>query len=374
MVVCHPKASNMKILQILPELNSGGVERGTVEFARELVKQGHESIVVSAGGRQVAQLEREGSRHIQMPVHKKSLSSLWQVRPLRQLFEAEQPDIVHMRSRVPAWLTVLAVKKMSQATRPFLVSTFHGMYSVNAYSAVMGKSDRVIAISAAVKDYILKNYPSVPESNIRMVHRGADPKQFPLGFQADEEWRAKMSACHPQIQGQKILLMPGRLSRWKGQLDFIDLIAQLRARGEAVCGLVAGSSDGAKQSYEEELRQSAIRQGVESSVIFLGHRTDMTELYSFADIVFNLSNRPEPFGRTVTEALSVGTPVVAYDQGGPGEVLRDCFPEGLSGRDNLPDVVLKVLASPSSIHFHDNYLLSTQVELTLAVYRELLAK
>jgi len=99
----------------------------------------------------------------------------------------------------------------------------------------------------------------------------------------------------------------------------------------------------------------------------------MTELYSFSDIVFNLSNRPEPFGRTVTEALSVGTPVVAYDQGGPGEVLRDCFPEGLSGRDNLPEVVKNVLAKPSSIHFHDNYLLSTQVELTLSVYKELLA-
>jgi len=363
----------MKIIQILPELNSGGVERGTVEFARELVKQGHESIVVSAGGRQVAQLEREGSRHIQMPVHKKSLSSLWQVRPLRRLFETERPDIVHMRSRVPAWLTVLASKKMSPEKRPLLVSTFHGMYSVNAYSAVMGKSNRVIAISAAVKDYILKNYPNVSESDIRMVHRGADPEQFPLGFQASEAWRAKMLAEHPQLKGQKILLMPGRLSRWKGQLDFIELIAQLRTQGEAVCGLVAGSSDGAKQNYEEELRQSAVGQGVEDHVIFLGHRTDMTELYSFSDIVFNLSNRPEPFGRTVTEALSVGTPVVAYDQGGPGEVLRDCFPEGLSGRDNLPNVVQNVLAKPSSIHFHDNYLLSTQVELTLSVYKELLA-
>ncbi len=362
----------MRVLQILPELNSGGVERGTVEFARELVKQGHESIVVSAGGRQVAQLEREGSRHIALPVHKKSLLSLLQVRPLRRLFEELKPDIVHVRSRVPAWLSYLAIKKMPTASRPHLVSTFHGMYSVNGYSAVMGKSERVIAISAAVKNYILQNYPKVQEENIRLVHRGADPEQFPLGYYPDGAWLETLYSQHPQVRGQKVLLMPGRLSRWKGQLDFIDLIATLRAQGQPVVGLVAGSSDGAKESYEEELRESARRQGVEEQVVFLGHRSDMPELYSFADIVFNLSNRPEPFGRTVTEALSVGTPLVAYDQGGPAEVLRDCFPMGLSTPDTLAKVVTQVLEAPAEITFHQNYRLATQVELTLSVYRELM--
>ena len=146
----------------------------------------------------------------------------------------------------------------------------------------------------------MHNYPSVNESDIRLVHRGADPEQFPLGFSPVDAWRDEMFTAYPQLRDQKILLMPGRLSRWKGQLDFIDLVAVLKRQGQAVCGLVAGSSDGAKQSYEEELRQRARELDIEDSLIFLGHRTDMAELYGFADIVFNLSNRPEPFGRTVT--------------------------------------------------------------------------
>jgi len=362
----------VKVIQILPELKSGGVERGTVEFAREMVVRGHESIVVSAGGRLVEQLEREGSRHIQMPVHKKSLTSLFQVRALRALFEAERPDIVHVRSRIPAWISVLALKKMPADYRPRLVSTFHGMYSINRYSAVMGRGERVISISKAVKDYIVSNYPEVDESRIRMVHRGADPEQFPADYQPSDEWLGEMYQQHPQLKGQKILLMPGRLTRWKGQLDFIQLVADLKQQGQRVYGLIAGSSDGAKEHYEEELRNLAVSLGVQDQVIFLGHRGDMPDLYSFADIVFNLSNRPEPFGRTVTEALSVSTPVVAYDKGGPGEVLRDCFAQGLCETENLAATVSAVLAAPETITLQPQYLLSRQIDLTLQAYQELL--
>ena len=129
----------MKVLQVLPNLNSGGVERGTVEFARELVKQGHESFVMSNGGRLVAQLESEGSGHIHQPVHRKSLWTLRLVRPVRKLLQELKPDIIHVRSRAPAWIIWLAWRKLPVATRPRLVSTFHGLYSVNFYSAVMAE-------------------------------------------------------------------------------------------------------------------------------------------------------------------------------------------------------------------------------------------
>ena len=133
----------MKVMQVLPELNSGGVERGTLEVADFLVKQGHEALVVSNGGRQVEKLEESGARHIAMPVHRKSLSSLFQVRPFRKLLEQEKPDILHIRSRVPGWIAYLAWRKMDKTTRPRLVSTVHGFYSVNRYSAVMTKGERV---------------------------------------------------------------------------------------------------------------------------------------------------------------------------------------------------------------------------------------
>ena len=142
----------MKVIQILPELNAGGVERGTLEVGKYLTEQGHESIVISNGGRLVEQLEAEGSRHITLPVHKKRLSSLKQVKILRRRFETEKPDILHLRSRLPAWLAYLAWRKMDPLTRPRLVTTVHGFYSVNAYSRIMTKGERVICVSNRVKD------------------------------------------------------------------------------------------------------------------------------------------------------------------------------------------------------------------------------
>ncbi len=133
----------MKVMQLLPELNSGGVERGTLEIARALVAAGHESLVVSNGGRMVSQLEAEGSTHLTLAVHKKALSSLWQIRPLRKLILQHQPDIVHVRSRVPAWLTHFALKRHScKANVHILISTVHGFYSINRYSQIMTQSGK----------------------------------------------------------------------------------------------------------------------------------------------------------------------------------------------------------------------------------------
>jgi hypothetical protein len=121
----------MKVLQILPELNAGGVERGTVELARHLTRSGHEALVVSQGGQLVPELESVGARHLALPVHRKHLRSLFQVRPLRRLLEQERPDILHIRSRIPGWLAWLAWRRMHPQTRPHFVSTVHGFYSVN---------------------------------------------------------------------------------------------------------------------------------------------------------------------------------------------------------------------------------------------------
>lgn len=359
----------MKVMQVLPELNSGGVERGTLEVADFLVKQGHEAVVVSNGGRQVEALEALGARHIAMPVHRKSLASLLQVRPFRKLLENEKPDILHIRSRVPGWIAYLAWKKMDPRTRPRLVSTVHGFYSVNKYSVVMMKGERVIAVSESIKGYILKNYPEVPEGMITVIHRGVSSQQFSTDFRPAGVWMEKWRADFPQLEGKKVLLLPGRVTRWKGQEDFIRLVSALQSKG--VHGLIVGETHAKKKDFEVELRALCVELGVEESVHFLGHRKDVREVMAVSDLVFSLSHEPEAFGRVSLEALALGKPVVAYDHGGVGEQLKEIFPEGLVNPGDEDAVaqkaaqLLEVGASPGLI---GRFTLRNMLESTLSVY------
>ena len=270
----------MKVLQVLPALNSGGVERGALDLARALVQRGHESLVMSSGGRMVAQLAAEGSRHIEFPVHEKSPRSLWRVRALRRQLGELAPDIVHVRSRIPAWMVWLAVGRRPRQDRPALVSTFHGLYSVSRYSAIMGCGDRVIAISHTVHDYIRDNYPQVDPAKISVIHRGVDTRHFSRGDLPDPQWSERFFSEYPRAAGKPLLLMPGRLSRWKGQIEFIELVAALRARGTPCHGLVAGEPTPGKDDYLQELRELSQATGLAEDVSFLGHRSDMENHYA----------------------------------------------------------------------------------------------
>jgi glycosyltransferase involved in cell wall biosynthesis len=329
----------MKVLQILPELNSGGVERGTLEIGRFLVQQGHEALVVSSGGRMVPQLEAAGIRHIAMPVHRKTLSSLFQIRPFRRLLATERPDILHIRSRVPGWIAWLAWRKLAPQARPRLVSTVHGFYSPNAYSGVMTRGERVIAVSESIRNYILKNYPRVPSEVIRVIQRGASPEEFPRGFQPAADWLAKWQREQPQLAGKTVLLLPGRMTRWKGQEDFLQLIARLKQRGLAIHGLLAGDTHPKKLSFADELRAQAAQLGITDDVTFLGHRSDVREVMAVSNVVFSLSRDPEAFGRVSLEAMALGRPVIGCDHGGVGEQLRALFPAGAVPAGNLDALV-----------------------------------
>lgn len=367
-------STRLKIIQILPALDAGGVERGTVEFARELVRREHESIVISNGGRQVERLEAEGSRHIRMPVHRKSLRSLAQVRPLRRLLTELQPDIVHVRSRAPAWITWLAWRKMPAASRPHLVSTVHGMYSVNAYSAIMTKAEHIIAISDCVHDYITQNY-GIPETRITRIYRGLDPDVFRQ--QSDDgTWREGLLDEYPQFRGKRLLVMPGRLSRWKGQEAFLEVMEQLCQIRTDCHGIVIGEAESNKQHYLQELLDKRHALGLNDRVTFVGHRSDIQSFYRLADLTCHLSNKAEPFGRTVPEALACGCPVIAYDRGGASESLHAAFPEGLVEADNVEAFARRadeLLRRESvDIRLPEQFYLQYQAEATLAVYRRLL--
>jgi glycosyltransferase involved in cell wall biosynthesis len=365
----------MKIIQILPELNAGGVERGTLELAAYLVAAGHEAIVISNGGRLVAELEGSGARHITLPVHRKSLGSLLQVRRLRRILTNERADILHIRSRVPGWLAWLAWRGMDPQTRPQWVSTVHGFYSVNAYSAVMTRGERIIAVSESVRSYVLDNYPAVAAERIRVIPRGIEPEAYGVDYRPSDHWLAGWQAERPGLAGKDVLLLPGRITRLKGHEEFFELLAALKAHGHPVHGLVAGDTHPKKRAYLEELRASVQRLGLGGDVDFLGHRQDLREIMAVSDVVCGLSRQPEAFGRTVLEALALGKPVIGYDCGGVGELLTKFFPVGrvpLGERSALLETARNVLMErPRPLPVGEPFTLDAMCRATLRVYQEL---
>ncbi|MFT4902208.1 MAG: glycosyltransferase involved in cell wall biosynthesis [Lentimonas sp.] len=332
----------MKVIQILPELNSGGVERGTLEVGRHLIQHGHQSIVISNGGRLVPQLETEGSRHITLPVHKKRLSSLKQIKVLRRLFETEKPDVLHLRSRLPAWLAYLAWRKMAPQTRPRLITTVHGFYSVNAYSKIMTKGEHVICVSNSVKDYVLKHYPDVPAEKLTVIHRGVDPAQFPYGFQPAPEWLAQWQSDYPQLAGKYVITLPGRITRWKGPLDFIQIIAALKVKGIPVHGLLVGEPHPKKLDFQAALKTAIQAAGLGNDITLVGHRSDLREVMAVSDVVVSCSTAPEAFGRVSLEALALGKPVAGYAHGGVAEQLNALLPEGKIAVGDIPAMTQKL--------------------------------
>lgn len=158
----------LTVLQLLPALESGGVERGTLEVAQALVERGHRALVISAGGRLVTPLTALGAEHFEWPIGRKSLTTLRLVRRLRRFLTEQRVDIVHARSRIPAWIAYLAWRRMDPATRPRFVTTVHGLYGVNRYSGIMARGEAVIAVSETTRDYILQNYPDTPAERIHV--------------------------------------------------------------------------------------------------------------------------------------------------------------------------------------------------------------
>jgi glycosyltransferase involved in cell wall biosynthesis len=364
----------LSVAQLLPALDGGGVERGTLEVARELVRRGHRSIVISAGGRLVPELVGAGSEHLAWPLGAKSPLALRWVRPLRRWLTEQHIDLLHARSRLPAWIGWLAWRRMDPATRPRFVTTVHGLYSVSRYSAIMTRGERVIAVSETVRDYLQRHYPDLPAERIWVIHRGVDPTAFPYGYRPSSTWLADWHRQYPQLRDVPVLTLPGRLSRLKGHEEFIELVARLRARGSPVRGLIVGGAAPRRQRYADQLRQKVRSLGLEDVILFAGHRADMREIYAVSTLVLSLSAQPESFGRTVLEALSLGTPVVGYEHGGVGEILARLYPPGrvpFGDRDALTARVIERLTAPPPVPPELVFPLQRMLDETLALYESL---
>lgn len=360
-------------MQVLPRLEGGGVERGTLEVANFLSERNHESIVVSQGGRLVDDLQAQGSQHITLKVGDKSPGTLLSVNKLSKLLEQFTPDVVHPRSRLPAWLTYFALKRYSMSKPLHLVTSVHGLHSVSKYSSIVGRGELVEVVSDTAKRYLLENYPGTNERSVRVIHRGIDPNQYNPTFRPSASWldefRTQVNLRHP-----KTILLPGRVSRLKGHQFFLSVIEEYQRRFGMVNALIVGDPEVRGKKYVKEINQRVSRSEIlAQSVALLPHRSDLREIMSISDLVVNFSTTPESFGRVVLEALSLGRPVVGFNHGGVGEILSKLYPKGLvepQDIDGAVESIHSIWEGENRIESH-SFTLNEMCRKTLNMYEEL---
>jgi len=376
------KAGRPVVLQVLPRLVTGGAERGTVDIAVTLSEAGGTPLIASEGGQMEYELKRAGVRHIQLPLASKNpLVIRRNVGRLASVIEEHDVDIVHARSRAPAWSAYFAAKK----TGRHFVTTFHGNYEASSaikrfYNGIMVKGERVIANSEFIARHIREIYKVEP-GHIRVIRRGVDPDRFdPERVSAERviqlanRWRLP--------DGVPVVMLPGRLTRWKGHSNLIEALATLGDL-ELLCVIVG--SDQGRTAYRSELEKLIARKGLDNWVFLPGHCDDMPAAYMLADVVVSASTVPEAFGRVVSEAQAMGCPVVASDHGGAREQVvgnRTAFLYPPSDATQLAEMIRRALALDANererlaeearAHVVANFDKRHMCAATLAIYQEIL--
>jgi glycosyltransferase involved in cell wall biosynthesis len=314
-----PLPESSAILQVLPSLVTGGVERGAVEIAQAIAEAGARSLVASAGGPLVQAIEHAGGSHIALKLATKSPLGIWHnAAALEALIRAEKISLVHARSRAPAWSAWMACQRTGV---PF-VTTYHGAYGEEfpfkrRYNSVMARGRIVIAASQYIADLVMRQH-RVPAERIRVIPRGVDPAQFDQA-RVDAGRIARLRQAWRLPDGTRTAILPGRLTAWKGQAVLLDAMARLNRRD--VVAVLVGSHQG-RHSYARQLEQQALRLGIADRLRLVGQCDDMPAALCLADVVVHASTQPEAFGRVVIEAQAMGRPVIASDLGGPVETVR----------------------------------------------------
>ena len=365
----------LTVVQLLPALESGGVERSTLEIAEALLRAGHRAIVVSNGGRLLPQLEASGAEHVALDIGRKSPFTFRHIPALRKLFREVDADIVHARSRLPAWLAWFALRGMRER-RPHFVTTAHGLNSPSRYSAIMARGERVVCVSETVREHLLRHYPRTDPARLVVIPRGIDAQVFAPAPLPDRAARARVAALHPQLAGDgPLLLLPGRGTRLKGHADAIAMLAGLRASGSDARLWMPGARQDGREAYIAELDAMARQAGVVDALAITEVTSAIAEAYAASDLVLQLSRKPEAFGRTVIEALSVGRPLLGWAHGGVGELLGELQPQGAVApfdEAGLLQAARALLAHPPAPGtMQPAYQLQAMQEATLALYRSL---
>jgi glycosyltransferase involved in cell wall biosynthesis len=374
MSVAATPARALTVVQLIPALRAGGAERSVLEMGQALVQAGHRSVVISAGGRMTGQLESEGSEHITLDIGRKSLLTLGKLGRLRRILRELKPDIVHVRSRLPAWMGWWALRGLSP--KPHFVTTVHGLNSPGRYSAIMLRGERVVVVSQTVRDYLLSHYHKLDPARIRIIPRGIDPDAFPYGHRPDEVWQKAFFTEFPNLAGAPLLTLPGRGTRLKGHHDAVELVAELKQRGIETRLLLLGVIEPGREAYVRELQELIAHRGISSQVVLTAPREDVKDIYAMSALVLQLSNKPEAFGRTVVEALSLCRPVLGYAHGGVGELLAELYPAGRvppGDRERLVERAAELLRVAPPIPPLQRYRLIDMQRAALALYEEVAA-
>ncbi len=378
------EALGLTVLQVLPRLETGGVERGTVDIAAAIVRAGGTAIVASAGGPMVREIERAGAKHVTLPLDTKNpLKIRRNIEPLVSLIREHGVDIVHGRSRAPAWSARAAAARRGV---PF-VTTFHGTYNFRnflkrRYNAIMTKGEVVIAISNFIADH-LRRYYRVGDDRIAVIHRGVDLEIF--NQRAVPVARVQTLAQHWRLpDGWPVVLLPGRLTRWKGQTVFLHALAQLNDM-EFMSVIVGSEQD--RRSYRSELDALIASLELESRVRLVEETRDMPAALMLADVVVSASTDPEAFGRIIVEAAAMGRPVIASDHGAARETIVPDQSGWLVPPGNAPalaDAIRRALtlapaerhrmAFSAEAHAKRYFSKTLMCEKTLDVYRRVAAK
>ncbi len=359
----------MRILQILPELNVGGVETGAVDLSIALAKLGHHVVVVSHGGSLVERLEKEGVAHIAMPVHRKELFTIlcmaWK---LRRILKEHRIDIVHARSRVPGWIAYFSTR----GARAKFVTTAHGAYRSHPGSTVMGWGQKVIVPSSILWQHMVEEF-HVPENRLCLIPRGIDLERF-SGLR-----RPRISEQGPVIVG-----MVGRITPLKGHETFLKALASARKKEPRLKGLIVGDSPAHRPEIKQKLEALTRQLNLQEFVVFEDSRPDVEDAYARLDILVLASVVPESFGRVLVEAQASGVPVLGSAIGGPLDILED----GRTGQlfeagnaDALADLLVKTAQNPRRARdmasaawekAQREYTISQMVRRTLNVYEEVI--
>lgn len=370
------------VLQVLPNLMTGGAERGCIDVAIALAESGATPIVASAGGQMVRELDRAGIPHITLPLDSKNPWRIRRnIREIVKIIDDFGVDIVHARSRAPAWSAYFACV----GTGARFMTTFHAPYNFKSrlkrwYNSVMARGERVIAISSFIRDHILENYRIDP-ARIRLIHRGIDTHIFAPEMvnsarliQLAEQWRLP--------DDRPIILLPGRLTRWKGQTVLIDALAKLGRKD--ICALLVGSDQG-RTGFRKELEEQIRRLGLEGVVRMTDHCNDMAVAYRLATVVVSPAIEPEAFGRVIVEAQAMGKPVIISASGACRETVlegetgwvvppgdSDALASALEAALSMTQEQMDAVAERAIDFVNERYTKERMCSQTLDVYAELL--
>ena len=377
------------ILQVIPELDAGGAERTTIDIARALIASGYRALVATEGGRLERDLMLAGGELIRAKMaSKKPQTIIANAFAIANIIRTQNVSVVHARSRAPAWSALIAARLTGAA----FVTTYHGIYNAKSalkrrYNSVMARGDAVIANSEWTARHILATYRFEPK-HLTIIPRGMDLGYFDPN-RVSAERVATMRDWWLAKDGERVILLPGRLTRWKGQLVFVQALARMKREGRlppGVRAVIAGALQG-RNSYVNEIISAIEENGLKDVVVVSDHVTDMPAAYLAADIVVSASTDPEAFGRVPPEAAAMGRPVIATDHGGARETVRPgqtgllvkpgsatALAEALRDLLARSPAELAAMGAKGRAHIEANFTVERMCADTLNIYRTLIER